>query len=198
MGPWLTVFVGQLPYTATAQSVKDHFVNAGIAGEVSVRLLTEKGTNKSRGMAFVQLASEEDVSAALGLHQSELDGRWINVERSVGKRKRAHEAGMDKKPKVDRALSVFVAQLPYSADADSIREHFENAGVEGVVSVKTLSEKGTNKKGMAFVQLASEAGVSAALKLHQSDFAGRSINVERSGKKEAKHEDAEDEEAEEQ
>ena len=49
-----------------------------------------------------------------------------------------------------------------------------------------LSESGTNKKGMAFLQLSSEEDVVAALELHQSKFGGRSINVERSTKKQAK------------
>merc|ERR1712125_91207 len=75
------VFVGQLPFDVGADSVKSHFLDNGIS-RCSVRMLTDKKTQKSRGMAFVTLYNEEDVEAALALHQSELNGRWINVERS--------------------------------------------------------------------------------------------------------------------
>lgn len=184
--PNLTVFVGQLPFKVDAKMLEEHFLKVGIEEVASVRMLTDKTTNKSRGMAFVQFSSEEDVLAALQLHQSELCGRWINVERSSIKSASEKPAKLSKRSdaaadgKIDRALSVFVAKLPYSATAKSIREHFEGAGVEGVVAVKILSEKVTNKKGMAFVQLSSEEGVSAALELHESQFGSRSIVVERS------------------
>jgi len=186
--PRLTVFVGQLPFTATVEEVEQHFSKAGIA-VLTVRMLTEEGTKKSKGMAFVQLGSEAHVEAALDLHQSELSGRWINVERS--KRVSANPTESDiaepsASKEADRGLSVFVGQLPYSIDVDAIREHFENSGVEGVTKVKMLSEKGTNRKGMAFVHLRDEESVLDALKLHDSQLGGRRIVVERSSKTEAK------------
>merc|ERR1712110_132148 len=77
--PQLTVFVGQLPFTADARAIEEHFAKGGVEDAISVRMLMEKwDPNKSRGMAFVQLASEKDVLRALKLHQSELCGRWIN------------------------------------------------------------------------------------------------------------------------
>lgn len=138
-------------------------------------------------MAFVQLASEKDVLAALKLHQSELNGRWINVERT-GK-KSSYTAKKDSS--FDRSLSVFVAQLPFSADRDSIRQHFESSGVKGIVDVKMFSEKGTNKRGMAFVQLSTNKGVKAALELDGSEFGSRQIRVEKSSKKDGNDEAAE-------
>lgn len=191
--PSLTAFVGQLPFAVEAKTLEDHFLKVGIEQVASVRMLTDKTTNKSRGMAFVQFTSEEDLLAALKLHQSELCGRWINVERSVkGGNDKTSKASKrsEVKGKINRSLSVFVAKLPYNATAKSIREHFENAGVNGVVSVKMLSEKVTNKKGMAFVQLSSEESVSAAIELHDSQFDGRRIIVERS---KASQEDGDDE-----
>lgn len=170
-----------------------------------MRMLTEKGTSKPRGMAFVQLGSEAHVQAALDLHQSEFSGRWINVERS--KRVSANPDSSDRadpasSKEADRGLSVFVGQLPYDINADAIREHFENSGVEGVTAVKMLSEKVTNKKGMAFVHLRDEESVLDALKLHDSQLGGRRIVVERSSKQEAKQKAAqasgEEEEPEEQ
>merc|ERR1712178_434344 len=104
--PRLTIFVGQLPFTAHAHDLEEHFLMAGVTS-ASVRMLTEKGTNKPRGMAFVQLSSEDDVLTALKLHQSEFQGRWINVERSSRSTK---QQGSDEvhhiDGEVDRSLSV--------------------------------------------------------------------------------------------
>ena len=79
-----TVFVGQLPYSASAADIKKHFRQGGVTGQVGVRLLTNREDGSSRGMAFVELSSESDVHTALRLHKSPMDGRRINVERTVG------------------------------------------------------------------------------------------------------------------
>ena len=84
-----TLFVGQLPYSATGDDIKAHFKRGGINGAISVRLLTRRDGGGSKGMAFVELASESDVHTALRLHHSPMDGRRINVERTVGGGKNA-------------------------------------------------------------------------------------------------------------
>ena len=78
-----TVFVGQLPYSATAADVRRHFKSNGVAGGVQVRLRTERD-GSSRGTAFIEFDSESDVHTALRLHHSVMNGRRINVERTVG------------------------------------------------------------------------------------------------------------------
>jgi len=80
-----TVFVGQLPYQATAKDVETHF--AKTCGMPSrVRLLTKRAQDGggSRGMAFVEFLSEAAVHSALRLHHSSMCGRRINVERTIG------------------------------------------------------------------------------------------------------------------
>jgi len=79
----LILFVGQLPYTATREQIADHFFANG-AGKVRVRLLTDKATGQSRGTAFVDVDSPQQLVRALRLHRSRLQGRAINVERTVG------------------------------------------------------------------------------------------------------------------
>jgi nucleolar protein 6 len=58
----------------------------------TVRLLTPKVTtrpgaeskSKSKGCAFLEFSARQALQAALRLHQSELDGRRINVELTAG------------------------------------------------------------------------------------------------------------------
>ena len=56
----------------------------------TIRLLTPKAgpngrqPNKSKGCAFLEFAAKSALQQALKLHQSELDGRMINVELTAG------------------------------------------------------------------------------------------------------------------
>ena len=84
------VFVGQLSYDTTQQSLFQH-VKAELGGEheiteetVRIRLLTDSTTKKSRGMAFVELSDPELMYSCLKLHHTMLEGRRMNVERTAG------------------------------------------------------------------------------------------------------------------
>ena len=78
-----TVFVGQLPYSAGEAEIRRFFKAGGVSGGVRVRLLTQRD-GSSKGMAFVELDSEADVHTSLRLHKAPMEGRRINVERTVG------------------------------------------------------------------------------------------------------------------
>ena len=86
-------FVGQLGYETTQDQLYEH-IKAQLEGEfkvkkdgVKIRMLTDAKTKKSRGMAFVEVEDPELLYALLKLHQTFLDGRRINVERSAGGKK---------------------------------------------------------------------------------------------------------------
>ena len=79
-----TLFVGQLPFTASVSDIVKHFKHGGVTGKIGVRLLTNREDGSSRGMGFVELSTESDVHTALRLHKSPMEGRRINVERTVG------------------------------------------------------------------------------------------------------------------
>ncbi|TIA63949.1 hypothetical protein D6C77_01745 [Aureobasidium pullulans] len=84
------VFIGNLPFTATTEQIKEHF--ASIQPQ-SVRHSTEKGTNKSKGFAFLEFANYDRMKTCLKLyHHSMFDSgvggergkRRINVELTAG------------------------------------------------------------------------------------------------------------------
>jgi RNA recognition motif-containing protein len=84
------VFVGQLSYDTTKETLfeyikkelgKEHQITPLTA---KVRLLTDQKTKQSRGMAFIEVNDPETLYACLKLHQTFLDGRRINIERSAG------------------------------------------------------------------------------------------------------------------
>ena len=84
------LFIGQLPYDATASQIQGHFETAaaveimgGSLAILGVRLLTDPISGKSRGMAFVDCAGDDDLERGVHMHQSKLLGRRINVEKSA-------------------------------------------------------------------------------------------------------------------
>jgi len=73
----LTLFVGQLPFNATEAQVRKHFAEAG---EITLRMLTDKKTKRFKGTAFIEVKDSKALGAALSRHHTLLNGRRINVE----------------------------------------------------------------------------------------------------------------------
>ncbi|BGP16480.1 hypothetical protein JCM10213_007914 [Rhodosporidiobolus nylandii] len=71
------VFVGNLPFGATGESIKEIF---GKVGEVTDAQIIHRGT-RSLGYGFVTYTSEEDATKAVSqLDKTEINGRQVNVE----------------------------------------------------------------------------------------------------------------------
>ncbi|EGZ29658.1 hypothetical protein PHYSODRAFT_475091 [Phytophthora sojae] len=77
----LTLFVGQLPFRATEESIRKHFAEAG---DIKLRMLTDKKTKKFKGTAFIEVKDSKALGAALSRHHTLLQGRRINVELTAG------------------------------------------------------------------------------------------------------------------
>ncbi|OQS05008.1 hypothetical protein THRCLA_02803 [Thraustotheca clavata] len=73
----LTLFLGQLPFTATEEKIRKHFNEAG---EIKIRMATDKQSKKFKGTAFIEVKDSKALGAALSRHHSLMDGRRINVE----------------------------------------------------------------------------------------------------------------------
>src|SRR5512140_1860578 len=72
------LYVANIPFKATADNVRDLF--AGIGEVTSIDLVTDRRTGKTRGFAFVEMASEEDAQKAIAaLNGTLLLERTLNV-----------------------------------------------------------------------------------------------------------------------
>ncbi|HSO14312.1 MAG TPA: RNA-binding protein [Anaerolineales bacterium] len=72
------LYVGNLSYETTEQSLRELFMQAG--GVVSVALIKEPGTNRSKGFAFVEMSSQADVQKAISMFNGyTLDDRQLTV-----------------------------------------------------------------------------------------------------------------------
>ena len=59
------LYVGNLSYETTEENLRELFMQAG--GVVSVALIKEPGTNRSKGFAFVEMNSQAEVQKAISM-----------------------------------------------------------------------------------------------------------------------------------
>lgn len=72
------LFVGNLSFNTTEGDVLDMFKKAG--NVTSCSLIVDKFTNKSRGFAFVEFATQDEATSAITQFSGkELDGRALTV-----------------------------------------------------------------------------------------------------------------------
>lgn len=81
------LFVGNLSFQVDEASLKEHF---GSIGEVlSVNIITDSATGRSRGFGFVEMTSEGDAERAIKeLNGSDFMGRPLNVSEAREQRPR--------------------------------------------------------------------------------------------------------------
>jgi cold-inducible RNA-binding protein len=79
------LYVGNLSYTTTSPDLSQLF---GAIGEVvSVNLITDRMSGRSKGFAFVEMAQYDDAQKAINdLNGKEVDGRPIKVAEARPKR----------------------------------------------------------------------------------------------------------------
>lgn len=72
-----TCFVGNLPFSATEQDIRDFFSPCGVVQ--SVRLLNHYDTGNPRGIAYVDFVDEAGAAAATQWNGKEMQGRNLRV-----------------------------------------------------------------------------------------------------------------------
>jgi len=72
------IFVGNLPFSATEDALRDLFSPLGEVQQV--RIMTDRDTGKSRGFAFVEMLQDEDAAKAIAaLNGKDFDGRALTI-----------------------------------------------------------------------------------------------------------------------
>lgn len=73
------LFVGNLSYTSTEEELQELFSQAGTVTSVSV--VKDRDTGRSRGFAFVEMASDSEAAEAIRLFNGyRLDNRELKVD----------------------------------------------------------------------------------------------------------------------
>jgi len=75
------LFVGGLPFSTSEERLREVFAQAGTVESAVV--VTDRGTGRSRGFGFVEMATSEEADQAVAkFNGKDLDGRLLKVERA--------------------------------------------------------------------------------------------------------------------
>jgi len=72
------LYVGNLPFAATDQTLKDTFSQVGTVE--SAKVITDRDTGRSKGFGFVEMSSDEEAQKAISqFNGADFEGRAMNV-----------------------------------------------------------------------------------------------------------------------
>ena len=76
------IYVGNLPYSTTAEKLSDLFSKLG--NVVDVKIIIDKFTGRSKGFGFVEMSSEDEANNAIStLNGTEFEGRTLKVDKAT-------------------------------------------------------------------------------------------------------------------
>ncbi|CAE8586628.1 unnamed protein product [Polarella glacialis] len=134
----------------------------------SVRMVMDRVTGESRGIAFVDFPSTEDVDTAWALNGQELPSNGYTVEMRYEKVK--------ERPRPDGCLTVAVKKLTPEATEAVVRKLFK--GLNSIKEVRVICDKWTTTcNGLAFVEFTEAADVDAAVKRDGMSVLGQTVFV---------------------
>ena len=176
----VSVYVGNLSYETSWQTLKDHMKEAGEVVRANVKTRQD---GRSAGFGIVEFADEAGAANAIEtLMDTELDGRKIVVREDNGGKQR--EGGGDREggggPVRSRnggsGTTVFVGNLSYDTTWQSLKDHMKEAGEVVRANVKTRQDG--KSAGFGIVEFAdADAAANAIEIMTDSELDGRQIFV---------------------
>ena len=188
-----TVFVQQLSVRCTDSDLYDFFTENGCPVR-HARIVLDKYTRRSKGVAYIEFFEEDTVRAALKLSGKKLIGvpvivelteteknriaqeaAILNASAAAGKASNASSSTATIIP-ADDLVRLYVGSLHPSLTELELEQLFEPFGV--LESVELLKDERGGSKGVAFIQYVTVGGARNALEaLNGFELAGRAIRV---------------------
>ncbi|XP_050487149.1 RNA-binding protein 34-like [Bombus huntii] len=175
-----TIFVGNLPKDVTKKQLQKLFKQFGkidairLRGKISksldipkrVAAITNDLHPKMKSVyAYIRFESEESTKKALSVNGRKFEGNYIRVDMS-----------MKSNDRYETKKSVFIGNLHFNVDDDSVRNHFKRCGE--IQSVRIIRDNQTGVgKGFGYVNFKSEDAVALALELDGTTILNREIRV---------------------
>merc|ERR1719223_1596637 len=179
------MFVGGIAWHVEEEGVRKAFSECGEV--VDIKLLMDKDTGKSRGIAFITMADQAGFDAAMKYDGEYYEGRPLNVSKanSTGGNPKGKGKGKDGKDgkgkgkgpgeKPAGCTSVVVKGLSYDATEEDLKEIFGKCN-GGPSNVKLLWDDDIGKsKGVALIDFHNTEAVDEAMKLTETFLKGRAF-----------------------
>jgi RNA recognition motif-containing protein len=78
------LYVGNLPFSATEEAVRNLFTAHGTVEKVS--LISDRDTGRPRGFGFVEMSNSDASRAMQALNGSDFDGRALKINEAQDRR----------------------------------------------------------------------------------------------------------------
>jgi len=160
------LLVKNLPENTTRQELRELFEKFGTVHRARL-FVNSHGVFK--GVGFVTFENEDEFNAAFKVNGMEFKKNTLQVTKADP-------------PPQKPFTNIFVAGLPFTAEEAKIRKHFKSCGDIREVRMQ-IDQVRKSFNGIAFLSFKTGDGAQAALKLHESAFAGRSILVKKANPK---------------
>jgi len=86
------LYVGNLPYSATDESLSETFSECGSVQ--SAKVIMDRDSGRSKGFGFVEMSTDNEASAAIErFNGTQLDGRAMNVSEAKPQAPRDNRGG---------------------------------------------------------------------------------------------------------
>jgi len=162
------IYVGNLPSHTTERDLTVLFEQVGQV--VTVRIMTDRDTGRSKGFGFIEMGSEEAEKAITQLNRANLNGHTLSISEARPRPESSAERGTP-------PARLFVGNLPYSVTAAELKEFFSSVGPVSSVILPVERESG-KPRGFAFVEFPDHAQAKEAVRrFHNQPFNGRALVV---------------------
>ncbi len=173
------IFIRNLPFTATEESIKELFLKIGPVYDVSVP--KNPSTNQIKGFGFLQYTTKKEALTAIKkLNLKKFEGRALsislactkedygdvkerqiqeNLEGAIFKKdERLKRLDEKNKQNFDPSRTLFINNLNYMTDESSLREFYETYGKVIYVKIVRNNETKTSKgSGFVMMKLSQDA-----------------------------------------
>jgi nucleolin len=175
------VFVKGIPFTAGEDDVKQFFAECGEIELVDMPKFEDSG--RSKGIARIRFTSPAGAKEAMGYNGADFGGRSVSVEPAQARAARpSFGAAAGARPTADPTNTVFIGNLSFDIEEQTIRDTFAECGNINSVRIATDRETG-NPKGFGHVEFDTVEAATAAVALAGAMMNGRAVRVDFAGQR---------------
>eukprot|EP00929_Paragymnodinium_shiwhaense_P070826 TRINITY_DN3595_c0_g1_i2.p1 TRINITY_DN3595_c0_g1~~TRINITY_DN3595_c0_g1_i2.p1 ORF type:complete len:419 (-),score=168.34 TRINITY_DN3595_c0_g1_i2:71-1327(-) len=171
----LRVFVRNLPANIDEERLRKDFLECGEIA--NLKLLTDRDTGASRGMAFITFKEEAGLKAALGYDGDDYGGKTLRVSKAAAQGQGRGSGPPDPGLKPEGCNSVVLKGLSLEVAKDDLWKLFAKCGGKGPTHVGILFDKAGKSRGTARIDFATTAAVDEAIKLNGSELKGKAFHM---------------------
>ena len=178
-GTWPELFVNNLSYKTTDESLKKYFSKYG---EVeSTKIVYDKETGRPKGVGFCKFCDSSSAAKALADNDKLfLDGRPIAVSYSNDKKGSAKvrkSKFQGNKNYEGEKFSIFIGNLSFKTNEDGIKNLFEDCG--NIIDIRIAKRPDGKPRGFAHVDFDSKEGMENALEKTGYRLDGRELRIDK-------------------